>query len=329
MLKENNPIRQEFKVDKWHDKGFTGKGVNILILDLNGKILDEMKEYATLIDPEKYIVDETKHNTYTTQVAHEFAPGAHIYVAPWSHSPNSIAEWVRKNPNLIDIVNVSLSCPRTNEFDVFKELDIPLCASSGNDSSRHRMGVNFPASEPWAIAVGAYNWKDKGFETPNDVVNYSNGGEDLECVAPTNVGVKNIKGEIFDYTGTSTSSPALVGMLACYIQFRKENGLPKLGCLEAIKFVQETSIDIKANGFDYDSGYGLFIMPEIPQVIKKPVPKPTPKEENKYHIVKPTNSISGIAKLYGISKQDIVKWNKLKNDKVKLKVGQKIIIKKP
>src|SRR5690606_10165100 len=152
----------------------------------------------------------------------------------------------------------SLTSPVTDAYDVFRELDIPFTASSGNDYDKGKNGVNFPALLDWTISVGAYNWKDQGISS-NDVVGYSNGGEDLDCVSLTNIYVQNKdRTNTFAYTGTSTSRPFLTGMLACYIQWRKEHGLPKLGCMEAKKFVQKNCIDILENGFDYDSGHGLF-----------------------------------------------------------------------
>ena len=43
ILKENNEPRKEVNLDTWHKAGYTGKGVNVLVLDLNGKIYDYMK----------------------------------------------------------------------------------------------------------------------------------------------------------------------------------------------------------------------------------------------------------------------------------------------
>ena len=257
MLKENDEARREVNLNIWHKAGFTGKGVNVLVLDYNHKIFDWMKEYAIEIDPEgKMSTGERvkNHNVYVTQVNHEASPGATIYVAPWTHSSDEIADWLRQNPGLIDIAGASLGSPVSDAYDIFKELDIPFTASSGNDYDRNRQGVNFPADLEWAISVGAYNWKDKG-PYSNDVVGYSNGGEKLDCVSLTNIHVQNeARNYVFEYTGTSTSRPWLTGMLACYIQWRKEQGLSKLTQAGVKEFVRVNCKDIRKNGRDYESG---------------------------------------------------------------------------
>ena len=281
MLKENDEPRRESNLNIWHDAGYTGKGVNILVWDFNGKIYDHMKDYVVLIDPEGVMSKEARHNTFVAQVVHEAAPDATVYVTPWTHSSKEITDWLRGNPKLIDIAGASLTTPVTDDFNIFKELDIPFTASSGNDSDKGKNGVNFPANLDWNIAVGAYNWKDKGVNS-NDVTGYSNGGEELDCVSLTNIYVQNEDGTyIHPYSGTSTSRPWLDGKMGCYIQWRKEHGLPRLTQAMAKKFVRENCIDIKAKGFDYDSGHGLFCLPAtIPIVEVKPIePTPDPIKE--------------------------------------------------
>lgn len=269
VLPENDEPRKEVNLDTWHKAGYTGKGVNILVCDLNGKIYDYMKDYAILIDPNKKTVNDGKHNTYVTQVNHEASPEATIYVTPWTHGSKEIADWLRANPNLIDIAGASLSSPVSDAYNIFNELDIPFTASSGNGSDKSKYGVSFPANINEFIAVGAYNWKDKGIDS-NDVVGYSNGGEALECLGLTNIYIQNeYRDYMFPYTGTSTSRPFLTGMLACYIQLRKEYGFQKLTQKEARDFVISNCIDLHEKGFDYATGFGLFVMPDLDELKKK------------------------------------------------------------
>ncbi|EHQ88307.1 N-acetylmuramoyl-L-alanine amidase [Desulfosporosinus youngiae] len=282
MLKENDEARKEVNLDIWHKAGYDGEGINILLCDLNGTILPHMKEYCVSVDPEKKMVNEPKHNTYTAQVLHEALPKATIYVAPWTFSAKEIGEWLDANPGLIHLANVSLSSPVSSEYDVFKRHNIPVCCSSGNNSKRTKYGVSFPADLEWTIAVGAYNWADKGLYA-NDVVDYSNGGEALDAVSCTNIWVKTQEGNLLKYTGTSTSSPWGCGTLGAYLHWRLKNGLPTLGQSEAKTFIRENCIDIRTEGFDYDSGHGLFCLPkEIPKVEIPPkeVPMSTPYNRN-------------------------------------------------
>jgi len=268
MFKENDEARKEVSLDIWHAAGYDGEGLNILLCDLNGVILPHMKEYCILVDPENKMLKVPKHNTYTAQVLHEALPKAKIYVAPWTHSSKEISDWLDANPGLIHMANVSLSSPVSDAYDVFKRHNILVCCSSGNDSKRTKYGVSFPADLPWTIAFGAYNWKDKSLYA-NDVVNYSNGGEDLDAVSCTNIKVQNDKGKLFDYTGTSTASPWGCATLGAYVLWRLKNGLPLPTWEEAKEFIHKNCTDLREKGFDYDSGYGLFCLPkELPKVEK-------------------------------------------------------------
>lgn len=303
MLKENIEALREFNVDKWHQAGYTGEDVTSLVLDTNHGLLPHMKAYAELYDPNgwtKKTAPNPGHNTYVTQNIQEFAPGGRSIMTPWSHDQETIVKWVRENHERIDIVNVSMtSSPHTDSYEVFREYDIPILASSGNHYARHRMGVDFPAREDFVIAIGAYNWEDNGPNT-NDVVGYSNGGEDLEVVAPTNIWVLNGIGEPYQFSGTSSASPSAVGMIKLWLGWRKKCGLPKATIKDVTDFVRACALDIRVPGFDYDSGWGKFVLPAIPPVIKKPepkpepivikpAPKPVPKEEPK---VEPKNKSS-------------------------------------
>jgi len=284
VLKENDEPRKEVNLDTWHKAGYNGLGVNVLVCDFNGKIYDYMKDYAVLIDPEGITKNEGDHNTHVAQVNHEASPRATIYVAPWTHSSKEIIQWLRENPDLIDIAGASLTSPPTDAYNIFKELDIPFTVSSGNDHDKGKNGVNFPANIDEFIAVGAYNWRDKGI-CRNDVLGYSNGGEDLECLGLTNIYVQNEdRTNTFAYTGTSTARPFLTGMLACYIQWRKEHGLSKLTQKGARDFVITNCVDLHEKGFDYATGFGLFTMPRL-EDLEKTLPKP--KEPNPPIEVKP------------------------------------------
>ena len=314
VLKENDEPRKEVNLDTWHKAGYDGLGVNVLVCDFNGKIYDYMKDYAVLIDPEGITKNEGDHNTHVAQVNHEASPRATIYVAPWTHSSKEIIQWLRENPDLIDIAGASLTSPPTDIYNIFKELNIPFTVSSGNDHDKGKNGVNFPASIYEFIAVGAYNWRDKGV-CRNDVLGYSNGGEDLECLGLTNIYVQNEdRTNTFAYTGTSTARPFLTGMLACYIQWRKEHGLPKLTQKDARDFVIANCVDLHEEGFDYSTGFGLFTMPRLEELEKTlPKPKePNPPIEAKPIPEKPKEDIKKpeiiIEEPYYV-KQQLIKYN--------------------
>jgi cell division protein FtsN len=79
-------------------------------------------------------------------------------------------------------------------------------------------------------------------------------------------------------------------MLACYIQWRKEHGLTKLTQKEARDFVVLNCIDLHEKGFDYATGYGLFVMPKL-EDLEKTLIKPTQPQEPEI-IINPPSSPS-------------------------------------
>ncbi|MCO1599805.1 N-acetylmuramoyl-L-alanine amidase [Desulfosporosinus nitroreducens] len=206
------------------------------------------------------MIDKEKHNTYVMQILHEFAPGATIYVCPWNFSKKEIEAYVRsKPPGFFDLANVSISSPNSDAYNFLLDLGIVTTCSSGNDGDQDDNGVDFPANLPWTVAVGA------------EGKSYSNGGKMLNCVAPTDITVQRGNGQKFKYTGTSSSNPVTNALLARYVCWGKESGQPRLLPYDSVKLVNQMSIDIEEEGFDYASGYGLFCLPkEIPKVEEVP-----------------------------------------------------------
>ncbi|HBY19723.1 MAG TPA: hypothetical protein DEG71_01725 [Clostridiales bacterium] len=270
ILKENDQARAEVNLDKWIESGLDGEGLNVLLCDLNGMILPHMKEYCIVIDPEQKMVNEPKHNTYTAQVIHEGLPKATIYVAPWTYSAEEIGLWLDEHPKLIHMANVSLSSPKSDLYDVLKKHNILTCCSTGNQYNRTKEGVSFPADLEWTIAWGAYNYLEKGLYS-NDVVGYSNGGEAITAVSCTNIWVKNQDGSLLKYTGTSTSSPFGLCTLGAWVCWRMKNGLSIPTWQEAREFIKNNCVDIRAENFDWDSGYGLFKLPSQIPIVEKPI----------------------------------------------------------
>lgn len=271
MIKENKPILDEFNVTKWHDKGLTGRNVTIAVLDNDSRVLSFMKDYC--ID----VLGTGKKHSHATnigQVLHEFAFGAKILLFDNKFYKDEAFNYIKEHKNEIDLINVSqagIAGMPTPEFLRYEALNIPMICASGNDGYNDH--ISYPACYDWTIAIGAWNTREKGMRA-RDVALYSNGGVNLDAVAPTGIYVQNEEGYVFNVDGTSFATPSATGMLACYIQWRKDNKLPKLKPEQARKFIHDNCIDIREEGFDYASGHGLFKLPEtIPQV---PTVKPTP-----------------------------------------------------
>lgn len=264
LIKENNKFREITNAVRWHDKGYTGKSVNIVLLDDGGTARKHMKKYYEM--PIGSWSDKVGHSTNVGNVAHEFAPDARIIALDWQHKSSEALEWIKDNADKIDLINVSLAGTGgavTPQFIALKDLDIPLICASGNDAYDDR--ISYPARYDWTIAIGAcqYNYST---DTYDNIARYSNQGAMIDAVAFTGINVMTDEGKVFTFNGTSCAAPTATGLLACYVQWRKEQGLPKLTTEEARQFIRSNTKDLYEKGFDTKSGMGLFILLEnIPQ----------------------------------------------------------------
>lgn len=275
VLSQNDEARREVGVDRWHKAGLIGTGVTLVLLDGDdepegGAARESMRGYYTDVLGMK---TEVGHPTNVGFDAHEFAPGIKILMFDARRDFDEALEYVRTHKDEIDLINVSLAGlfgAETPKYLAFEELGIPMICASGNDDYEDR--ISYPAAYPFTIAIGAYNWRETGANA-NDVADYSNEGLMLDAVCLTNIYMQRDDGYTWSVSGTSFAAPSACGMLACYIQYRKEQGLPKLTPEEARKFIRDNCVDIKTAGFDTASGYGLFSMPEVP-VVETPGPAP-------------------------------------------------------
>jgi len=274
MLKENDAARETLNVNTWHNAGYTGKGVTIVLIDIEGKARENMRDY--FFDPLN-TQKEVGHASNVGFTAHEFAPDVRVLAF---RSRQESFDWIAAHKDDVDIINVSMSGMGTVPVPIFSQyekLGIPLICSSSNDYYDDK--IAYPAAYPFTIAIGATN------RDGNKAASYSNGGATLDAVALGIVYVQGDDGRIWPVKGTSFATPMVTGMLACYIQWRKERGVPTLAPEEARKFIHENCKDIEEEGFDLASGHGLFCLPEIVPEKEDIMPRiyisPSTQEQNK------------------------------------------------
>ncbi len=260
---------------QWHEEGYTGKGVTIVIIDTDGKPRNHMSDYYVDLFGDQ---TDSGHGANVGYVAHLFSPGARIIFLDKRHRDRNY-EWLAQNKGGIDLINISQAGQAglpTPEYERYKGLGIPVICASGNDGYDDH--ISYPARYEWSIAIGAYHWRDKGAYA-NNVGGYSNGGKMLDAVAPAEFYMLDDDDRVWLVDGTSYAAPAMTGMLALYAQWRKESGLPKLTSEDARKFIHDNCKDLYEEGHDYRSGHGLFILPDITKMEVSNFPKP--KEEDK------------------------------------------------
>lgn len=312
MLKENMQVLKDLNIDEWNEKGYTGKDVKVAILDVDCKPYSHMNGYLFDIIGSKV----SGHGTDIGFTIHELVSDVEVYA--FNRNDSKAYDWIKDHKNEIDLINISmagLNGSKTSTYERFKDLNIPVICASGNDGFDDK--ISYPANYDWTIGIGGSGKNGNGeFKVDRD----SNGGADLDAVAPYGMRILGENNKSWTSFGTSISSAVVTGMLACYIQWRKENGLPKLQPEEARKFIRDNALDIEEKGFDYESGYGVFRMPSVPE---------PPKKEPETYTVRQGNSVSGLAKKYKVSQSDILKWNNLGPNVHKLKAGSKIYLKDP
>lgn len=177
------------------------------------------------------------------------------------------------------VINISIGGPRSKSTQALEDVinlalqkNISIVSATGNESSRKDnliSAITVPAAYPGVIAVGAHTEFDK-------VANYSNGGPEVDLVAPGGGGRNQNLGEgqqvwstwpsykTFEFeqrrvvsltyaatSGTSMACPHVTGVVA--LMLSRE---PQLTPAQIRARLIATAEDIDAAGFDQATGYG-------------------------------------------------------------------------
>ena len=130
---------------------------------------------------------------------------------------------------------------------------IVLVAAAGNNGNAEGIGdtIIFPARFESVIAVGATYWSRSFNHDPDDRTKWSAIGPTLELMAPGS-GIQSCKigGGIWTKSGTSMSTPHVVGVVALLIEY----GINDPDYIRQI--LQDTAIDRGDPGRDNLYGYG-------------------------------------------------------------------------
>lgn len=249
MLEQNRDEFEKSNILAWHDKGYKGKGSMAVVLDSNHKPYP----HTGVIDPLDDNLEDYGHKSQVAQVIREAAPESDIVVFSWFRNrKQEIIDWIKAHEAQIDVINCSFSGKVDLEtFQQLKDIDIPVIVASGNDYDDEVQEI---AAYDWTIAVGAWE------EYREKRASYSNYGDRLDGVAYTNIYIQAPNG-VMNFNGTSAAAPIVSSMIAIYNGWRRENGLPKMTREQARAFLLSNAIDKYTEGFDLESGHGLFILP--------------------------------------------------------------------
>ena len=197
--------------------------------------------------------DNSGHNTNVCAVTRQVAPDARIISFNYFGSEKEqIIDWIIEHKSEVAVVNCSFNSPTKDVIERMEAEDILVLSSSGNNGREN--SISYPSNLPWIISIGAFEAHRQS------VSDYSNGGEGLDCVAFTDIWfpVTADYSKLHWFNGTSTSSPVASAMLWNYMSRISV----KLKRQEARDFIHRNCVDLLDQGFDYKSGYGLFVLPK-------------------------------------------------------------------
>lgn len=247
-------------ITAWHKAGYKGKGIQIVSDELVVK-----KGNEDVIAPKGYHA-KSGHGDDVLRHIRMVAPESTLVSFPFSGTFKTdtyeckCAEYIKENHcHIFTTSNLS------GEINVGKEKAMQECidagciffAAAGNKSSE----IHGEARSEKFYAIGGvkpvyeknrYNW--------NKIqrVSYSGTGKELDFVTLA---------EILFSNGTSFCSPVIAGMCALAQEFFTEKIGRPLTRAEMERFMKANCIDLEVEGFDKNTGYGLFVLPD-PDTIK-------------------------------------------------------------
>lgn len=251
---------KKLNIQKIHEKGITGKGVKIGVIDSGCNINHQDLKIKNAYDFTKSGTpeDSSGHGTHVAGIIAAqgnnhgvlgVAPDSEITIYKALDGSNGTLEGVISAIKAamdegMDIINMSLGSSSSSKSleKICKQAadkGITIVVASGNSGTK----INYyPASYPFCISVGAIDESMK-------VAYFTTYGETLDIVAPgANILSTYINNQYAVLSGTSMAAPFVSGCIALVKQYSKELTLEE---------VYKTSIDIESVGVDIKSGHGI------------------------------------------------------------------------
>lgn len=266
---------EKLNIIKWHEQGYTGRGVKVANLETANPKLHYL---GRVHDPFKLGSSSftNTHGNKTLGVINQVAPDSEYYLlssAMQQEGKTVVGRMVEETIPFIEekkiqLINASLGGYSIKEIEDSLNMLIQngstFVTSVGNTGER---GAGSYAESPNWISIGAVGLSRKGetFLKP-----YSSRSEFLDFVSYSGLNVhdsrKGYENNTMIEEGTSFSSPLFCGMLALVQQFFKEKTGEYLKRKQLIKFIKDNvkQLDDKVKSTEY--GYGLFILPNPKEI---------------------------------------------------------------
>lgn len=231
LLKKNRKRFKELNITKWQEAGYTGKGIKIVILGVG---------------------EDAHHNG--EWLMQSVAKNADIIELDCMHG-----SWEEALETSIEIEAdiICSSLVKGSWPDKLEELSHKLyekgCIMIDSADNHGKEICRWPALSKYWFVAGSYDEDEKDRE------GYSNFGAKLDFLMFTNFANKNKKGNYITISHTSGSTQVPSGMVALLKEYY---GSSDFGPSEFEEVLKKYSIDLQKEGFDINTGHGLFILPE-------------------------------------------------------------------
>ena len=252
-------IMKYLGITKWHNAGYTGKGISILSME---RVKSQSKfPYVTAING--FGDDDNGHGSRVMEQMKVIAPDSNFFTCSKEGSTDDwkplYLDYILKN-NIPLVTSSKLSS--INELSGSIEEYMQECIDNGttffigagNRKATGGKDVYAEAKSDIYLAIGACTYSDgvvgKAF--------YSCEGEELDYMA-----ISGWDNE----SGTSYATNRFCAMCALVQQFFLEKAGRTLYRHELINFINDNVKDLRVEGFDAETGHGLFILPP-PETIK-------------------------------------------------------------
>ena len=261
MIEHNQAEFDKSNILKWRSEGYTGKGVNIVVLDDNASPYPK----DNIIEPLKHLdtaVYGPGHKSQVCSVVREVLPEANIYAFYWlKYNRDKIIAWIKEHKDIIDVITCSLDTSQGGYDSLMelKDLNIPLLIAVGNNSKPYG---TLTSSLPFAFGIGGWG---EHYDRRAVMSNY---GLHLDFMAYTGIYyVSETSNREVQFYGTSCSAPYCAAIIGMYAEwFRMGNKMP-MNTQECFEFLLKNVDDKDEAGRDDNSGYGLVRLPdEIPTI---------------------------------------------------------------
>lgn len=277
MIAQNKEEFEISNIDIWQ-KDNSGEGTHILVLDQGVELFKYYDNVEMLTFESEINYKQSNHGNAILATGYQIAPKTKVTYIPLNslkgYGGDRALDWVEENIEQFDVITLSLNFSHRwakKMFDRFAKYKVPFFVAVGNESEA---SIHSPANYPYTIAVGsAYYMNNK----PN-VGRESNWGKEIDILGFSNIYYPNNEGKEVGQIGTSIATPFVAYSTLLYISWRKKNGLPKFTIDEWREWQKPLALDIKGEGFDVYSGWGVFRLPN--KILKLDAPE-KPKEPEK------------------------------------------------